>query len=62
MVEQGQFSKLASDWSMVYHSSLLQKERIVQVVEFEDNQVFDGASLKWVVIPGQSRRHNRQTH
>ena len=62
MAEGGEFSKLlgqfligpcvsfkASDW-------LGGAKRIVQVVELEDNQVFGGASLKWVVIPGQRQR------
>ena len=39
-----------------YKSVFLSKERIVEVVELEDNQVFGGASLKWVVIPGQKQR------
>ena len=48
-----------SDWSMCIIQGFWLAggaKRIVQVVELEDNQVFGGASLKWVVIPGQRQR------
>ena len=34
----------------------------MEVVELEDNQVFGGASLKWVVIPGQRQRSTIGRH